>query len=111
MPLLVVSAQVLISARGKTAVELNLRTRQIECYDYAHTPNPPVLHRKESFLLPQHHLHAKFARLTQQEEKAGLLADSAAIGTRAGWLARLQAHGVTLRGHRLVKALATSAKE
>ena len=35
--------------------------------------NPPILHRKETFLHPTHPLHAKFARLTQQEEKAGLL--------------------------------------
>ena len=66
--------------------------------------NPPILHRKETFLHPAHPLHAKFARLTQQEEKAGLLDDPSRIGTRTAWLARLEAHGLTLRGHRLLKA-------
>ena len=34
-----------------------------------------------------HPLHAKFARLSEQEEKHGLLDDSATIGTREGWQA------------------------
>ncbi len=82
-------------------VKLSLRTRQLECYDYAASANPPVLHRKETFLLPDHPLHAKFARLTQQEERHGLLDDSAGIGTRDGWQARLRSRGFTLRGHAL----------
>src|SRR5262249_56414018 len=45
-------------------VKLSLRTRQIECYDYAQSSNPPVLHRKESFLHPAHALHPPFAPLT-----------------------------------------------
>jgi DNA phosphorothioation-associated putative methyltransferase len=48
-------------------------------------------------------LHAKFAKLTQQEEKHGLLDDTTTIGTRDGWLARLNAAGFALRGHRLVR--------
>jgi hypothetical protein len=42
-------------------------------YDYDQIANPPILHRKETFLHPAHPLHASFARLTRQEEKAGLL--------------------------------------
>jgi DNA phosphorothioation-associated putative methyltransferase len=84
-------------------VQLSLRTRQLECYDYGQSPNPPVLHRKEAFLHPGHPLHAKFARLTRQEEHHGLLTDPAAIGTRAGWEARLREAGWALSGHRLVR--------
>jgi DNA phosphorothioation-associated putative methyltransferase len=84
-------------------VKLNLRTRQLECYDYAESTNPPVLHRKESFLLPSDPLHGKFARLTAQEEKQGLLDDPSGIGTREGWAKRLAARGFALKGHRLVK--------
>jgi DNA phosphorothioation-associated putative methyltransferase len=89
-------------------VKLSLRTRQLECYDYAAADNPPVLHRKETFLHPSHPLHARFARLTGQEERHGLLGDSATIGTRAGWQARLRAAGFALRGHRLVRAPAVT---
>ncbi len=85
-------------------VKLNLRTRQIECYDYAQSVNPPVLHRKESFLLASAPLYAKFARLTAQEEKYGLLDDPSGIGTREGWARRLLERGFALKGHRLVRS-------
>jgi DNA phosphorothioation-associated putative methyltransferase len=83
-------------------VKLNLRTRQIECYDYAQSTNPPVLHRKETFLASEHPLREKFAKLTEKEEAAGLLQDTAGIGTRDGWERRLAEKGLALKGHRLV---------
>jgi DNA phosphorothioation-associated putative methyltransferase len=84
-------------------VRLSLRSRQVECHDYAGSANPPVLHRKEAFLHPGHPLYAKFARLTRQEEAHGLLDEAASIGTRAGWDERLRHAGFALRGHRLVR--------
>ncbi len=81
---------------------MNLRTRQIDCNDYAQSTNPPVLHRKDSFLNANHPLYAKFARLTVQEEKQGLLDDASGIGTREGWSRRLAERGFALKGHRLV---------
>jgi DNA phosphorothioation-associated putative methyltransferase len=82
---------------------LNLRTRQIECYDYGESANPPILHRKDSFLHSEHSLHAKFCRLTAQEKKHGLLDDPSGIGTRQGWSRRLVDRGFALKGHRLVR--------
>jgi DNA phosphorothioation-associated putative methyltransferase len=90
------------------SIKLNLRTREIESTDYAQSPNPPVLHRKESFLLPDHPLRAKFERLTRQEERAGLLDETATIGTLEGWQARLEKKGFTIRGHRLLRRVAES---
>ncbi len=84
-------------------IRLNLRARQIDCYDYAQSPNPPVLHRKETFLLREHELYAKFARLTAQEEKHGLLDEPSGIGTREGWARRLQERGFAVQGHRLFR--------
>ena len=52
---------------------------------------------------PDHPLHTKFAKLTQQEEKHGLLNETATIGTRAGWQTRLTETGFRLNGHRLVR--------
>jgi DNA phosphorothioation-associated putative methyltransferase len=76
------------------SVKLSLRTREIDCFDYTTSTNPPILHHKETFLTTDHPLHAKFARLTQQEEKYGLLDDTATIGTKEGWQARLSALGL-----------------
>jgi DNA phosphorothioation-associated putative methyltransferase len=84
------------------SVKLNLRTRELHCWDYFESKNPPILHRKETFIPSDHPLREKFARLTQQEERHGLLDDSATIGTREGWNARLQERGFALRGHRLI---------
>jgi DNA phosphorothioation-associated putative methyltransferase len=90
------------------SIKLNLRTREIESTDYAHSANPPVLHRKETFLLPDHPLRTKFERLTRHEERAGLLDETATIGTREGWLRRLQEKGLATRGHRLIRRVAES---
>ena len=91
------------------SVKLCLRTREIECFDYTASNNPPILHRKETFLTADHPLHAKFARLTEQEERRGLLDDTATIGTREGWQARLSARGFALRGHRLIRCASPDA--
>jgi DNA phosphorothioation-associated putative methyltransferase len=88
----------------KRSVKLCMRSRQLECYDFGQNGNPPILHRKESFLHDGHPLRAKFAKLTAQEERAGLLEDTANIGTREGWQTRLGETGYALRGHRLVRA-------
>ena len=85
------------------SVKLNLRTLDLDCYDYTESDNPPILHRKESFLPPDHPLRDKFTRLTSQEERHGLLEDAALIGTRKGWEQRLADRGLALRGHRLVR--------
>ena len=85
------------------SIKLNLRTREIESTDYAASENPPVLHRKETFLLTDDPRWSKFDRLTRQEERAGLLDEAATIGTRAGRADRLRERGYALRGHRLVR--------
>jgi DNA phosphorothioation-associated putative methyltransferase len=86
------------------SVKLNLRTRELECQEYGQSENPPILHRKETFLPLDHPLHAKFARLTAQEEQRGLLDDTATIGTRKGWEQRLEQMGVVIRGHRVFRS-------
>ncbi len=85
------------------SIKLSLRTREIDSYDYSNIANPPILHRKETFLNPAHPLYEKFARLSRQEEKQGLLEETSTIGTRDGWANQLREKGFELRGHRLVR--------
>lgn len=89
------------------SLKLSLRRRELDCFDYANHANPPILHRKETFLRPDDPRFAKFARLTKQEDKHGLLDEPAQIGTRDGWLARLQDRGFLVKGHRLTRQSAT----
>ncbi|MBI2808678.1 MAG: DNA phosphorothioation-associated putative methyltransferase [Planctomycetes bacterium] len=84
------------------SVKLSLRARQLECYDYTRSENPPILHRKERFLHPDHASFQHFADLTRQEEENGLLDDSRMIGNRDGWEARLRERGFAVQGHVLV---------
>ncbi len=74
--------------------------------DYSSRVNRPLLHRKEEFVGSNDPERAKYARLTQAEIKAGLYANPHLIGTEDGWTRELMRCGVTLRGHRVVKALA-----
>jgi hypothetical protein len=57
----------------------------------------PVAYRKDAFVAADFPLRAKFARLTQQEERQGLLRDTAGIGARSGWKRRLLAAGLMSR--------------
>lgn len=82
-----------------------VRVDRLRCEyrDYAHHPNPPILHRKELLLAPDDPRRARFAALTRQEERAGLYERPAAIGTRRAWQALLAERGLRHAGHRLVR--------
>ena len=86
-----------------SSMTVHLQTFRVHERDYTTSQNPPILHRKETFLESDHTLHAKFARLTQQEELKGLYEAPAYIGTRRGWDELLAEKGFVLRGHRLFR--------
>lgn len=86
-----------------TALHVRLQERRMETRDFQASTNPPILHRKELFLDPSHPLRSRFARLTAQEERAGLYKQLDTIGTREGWTTILRASGWVVRGHRLVR--------
>lgn len=85
------------------AVIVDLITGKTRRDEYRTRANPPILHRKETFLPPDHPLHEKFAKLTRQEEAAGLLEDTARIGFRLNWERSLTGRGLGFKGHRLVE--------
>ena len=80
-----------------------LQTFNIRYRTYQDSPNPPILHRKETFIPADHPLYEKFFRLTRQEEKKGLYEKPELIGTREGWQVALAARGLRLAGHRLMR--------
>ena len=82
---------------------VNLSTFSIRIRHYDRSRNPPILHRKETFVTPTYPLRSKFERLTVQEERYGLFDDPARIGNKLGWLETLDKKGVILRGHRLIR--------
>lgn len=65
--------------------------------------NPPILHRKELLLPPDHPDIPKFAALTKQLEDAGLFKDSRKIGYKKQWEERLRNAGYKVVDHKLLK--------
>jgi DNA phosphorothioation-associated putative methyltransferase len=85
------------------SIIVDLVTGKTRRDDYRTRANPPILHRKETFLPPDHPLHTKFAKLTRQEEAAGLLNDTARIGFLLNWERALTERCLAFKGHRLVE--------
>lgn len=88
------------------SIRAHLQNLDVRYRDFRTSSNPPILHRKETFVAPDYPRRATFARLTEQEDRHGLLGDPAGIGTRNAWSARVQAAGFRLAGHRLLRSVA-----
>lgn len=68
--------------------------------EYLSSLNPPILHRKETFVLPSYPYFEKFRKLTEQEESLGLLS-SPDIGYRRPWEDLLLSRGVIVENHQI----------
>jgi hypothetical protein len=84
------------------ATKINLNTGSIVRTDFRQQANPPILHRKETFLPPNDPRISSYAALTKEEEKAGLYRDPSRIGHRVQWLALLHRLNLHYEGHTLV---------
>jgi DNA phosphorothioation-associated putative methyltransferase len=83
------------------AVTIDLVSGRVRHTDYAGNPNPPILHRKEQFLPPDHPRRVEFAALTAAEEAAGLYHDTTTIGFKLNWERLLAQKGLVIVGHHL----------
>lgn len=70
---------------------------------YGGSSNPPILHRKETFVGQDYPYRERFAQLTAAEEAAGLLS-APDIGRRRDWEKLLLARGYRIDEHQLVDA-------
>jgi len=92
------------------SIQVRVPTGQVNSSNYAESDNPPILHRKETFVAPDYPNYETFARLTRSEEALGLLGRNAAestrlyrtIGTRRGWQELLAKRGLEIRDHSVV---------
>jgi len=90
---------------------VNLSTGKINKFDYSKSKNPPILHRKETLLIPGHPLIRKFASLTKAEENEGLYKNTKIIGFKKNWEKMLNDKGLTYKGHKLITCEKTSIKQ
>ncbi|MBC1237743.1 DNA phosphorothioation-associated putative methyltransferase [Nostoc sp. 2RC] len=85
----------------QASIGIDLKTLAVTHREYQTRANPPILHRKETFVTTTYPRYGEFAQLTQQEEELGLLKAKSDIGTREGWEKCLAAHKVEIRGHQV----------
>jgi DNA phosphorothioation-associated putative methyltransferase len=85
----------------QASIGIDLKTLAVTHREYQTRANPPILHRKETFVTTTYPRYEEFAQLTQQEEELGLLKAKSDIGTREGWEKCLAAHKVEIRGHQV----------
>ncbi|MEA5511496.1 DNA phosphorothioation-associated putative methyltransferase [Crocosphaera sp. UHCC 0190] len=83
------------------SIVVNLETQQASYWDYTETNNPPILHRKETFVTADYPHHEIFEHLTYIEEKLGLLKLTRSIGTKLEWEQRLNRYRLIFEGHYL----------
>ncbi|MGF1688797.1 DNA phosphorothioation-associated putative methyltransferase [Photobacterium japonica] len=82
-------------------VDLTKLTHKITRYD--DSDNPPILHRKETMVLPSNDYYEHFISLTQEGENAGLYQNSRIIGFKRSWVNLIARHGYELVDGRLFR--------
>jgi DNA phosphorothioation-associated putative methyltransferase len=80
------------------SVRVHLPSTSYTIRDYSTSENPPILHRKETFVDVLYPESGSFAKLTMQEEELGLLSQPD-IGFRQRWLAILAERHLQIVGH------------
>jgi DNA phosphorothioation-associated putative methyltransferase len=81
---------------------VDLEKQTVRHRTYEDSLNPPVLHRKELLLPPEHPEHKLYAELTASAEQIGLFDDPNRIGFKQAWEALLIQRGYKAVGHELV---------
>jgi DNA phosphorothioation-associated putative methyltransferase len=62
------------------AAELTIKTT-----NYSNSDNPPILHRKETFVLPTYNNYNAFKKITNEGEQIGLYQNTKSIGFKQQW--------------------------
>ena len=88
----------------KQSITIDLTKLSHKVTKYNEQDNPPILHRKETFILPDHPLHESFCLITQEGENAGLYENSRIIGFKNSWNRLIEKHGYQLIDGRLFRA-------
>jgi hypothetical protein len=88
----------------RSALTVDLVTCRSRHISYIGNHNPPILHRKETFLPACHPRYEEFASLTRSEEAAGLYEQTATIGFKLNWERLLATKRFRIVGHTLESA-------
>lgn len=81
---------------------MDIPKNDLKFWEFRTRENPPILHRKDTFVGPSYPLYEQFKALTEQEETAGLLEETSEIGTKDGWNKRLKEKSVKIENHQVI---------
>ncbi|PHJ42782.1 DNA phosphorothioation-associated putative methyltransferase [Vibrio sp. PID17_43] len=95
--------------RQSLNVDLSKLSHKITSYE--DSDNPPILHRKETMILPESEHFEHFIFLTQEGENAGLYENSRLIGFKRSWENLIARHGYELVDGRLFRNSAVTQAE
>lgn len=90
------------SLRQSLNIDLTKLSHKITSYE--ETENPPILHRKETMILPESSYYEHFVSITQEGENAGLYENSRLIGFKNSWENLIERHGYELVDGRLFRS-------
>lgn len=93
------------------SIVVNLADSSTKNIDYNQSNNPPILHRKETFVNEDYPHYQTFAYLTELEEQLGLLDNSRYIGTQQQWQQLLIDNYITFQDHYLTCDLSNNPQE
>ena len=85
------------------SVTVDLAKLSHKVTNYTNYDNPPILHRKETMVLPDYKYYEEFKQITVEGEQAGLYDNPRHIGFKASWEALINKHGYELVDGRLFR--------
>ncbi len=97
------------SLKQSVTVDLAKLSHTVTCYDSQ--DNPPILHRKECMLTPDHPQAENCRQITQEGELAGLYDHPRMIGFKASWERLIARYGYQLVDGRLFRTSALPPEE
>ncbi len=72
---------------------VDLTKNSIRLSDYSKSDNPPILHRKETFVLDSYPLKSLFEKITSEGEAIGLYENTSRIGFKKNWEKLIKSKG------------------
>lgn len=75
---------------------IDMVTKEVKHIDYTERANPPILHRKETFVDDDYAHIGEFRERTAEGEAIGLYENTKIIGTRDGWESLIKSKGYKL---------------
>ena len=86
------------------SISVDLSKLTSKTLSYAESKNPPILHRKELFILPKDNNYQEFKEITEEGEAAGLYENPHKIGFKETWARLITQKGYSLVDGRLVRS-------